>query len=179
MKPHRLEPHSAFFIVLTTLLLLGSLSIHPRQIDASIGQKAPEILSSNWINSEPLSNQFLLGKVVLVEFWTFGCYNCRNVEPKIKEWHQRYSDMGLVVIGIHSPEFSFEKDIEAVRDYVRKKRILYSVAIDNDFSNWNRFQNRYWPAIYLIDKKGIIRYVRVGEGGYRKTRQTIEMLLAE
>ena len=179
MKRHRLEPHSLFFIVLTTLTLWLSLSILPNQVDASIGQEAPEISSSVWINSEPLSNQSLLGKVVLVEFWTFGCYNCRNVEPKIKEWHQRYSDMGLVVIGIHSPEFSFEKDIEAVRTYVKKKHILYPVTIDNDFFNWNRFKNRYWPAIYLIDKKGVIRYVRAGEGGYRKTRQVIEMLLAE
>lgn len=179
MKPSRSETHSAFFIALITLLVLASLSILPSRIRASIGQRAPEISSSDWINSEPLSNQSLLGKVVLVEFWTFGCYNCRNVEPKIKEWHQRYSDRGLVVISIHSPEFSFEKDIEAVRNYVKKKHILYPVAIDNDFFNWNRFQNRYWPAIYLIDKKGVIRYVRAGEGGYRKTRQVIEMLLAE
>ena len=179
MKHLPLETHSVFLVFLSTLTLLGGFFILPSQIDASIGQKAPEIQSSVWINSEPLSNHSLRGKVVLVEFWTFGCYNCRNVEPKIKEWHQRYADMGLVVIGIHSPEFSFEKDIEAVREYVKKNRIYYSIAIDNNFSNWNRFQNHYWPAIYLIDKKGVIRYVRVGEGGYRKTRQTIEMLLAE
>jgi thiol-disulfide isomerase/thioredoxin len=151
----------------------------PQEVHAFIGAKAPEMTSSNWINAEPQSFSGLRGKVVLVEFWTFGCYNCRNVEPQVKQWHQQYADRGLVVIGIHSPEFAYEKDIDAVERYVRDHGIHYAVAVDNDFVNWNRFGNRYWPAIYLIDKHGIIRYVRVGEGGYRETEQVIQTLLAE
>jgi thiol-disulfide isomerase/thioredoxin len=149
------------------------------QAEAFTGQKAPEITSPAWVNSEPLSLKALRGKVVLVEFWTFGCYNCRNVEPQIKAWHKRYVDEGLVVIGIHTPEFDYEKSIEAVRKYVQKKSIAYPIAIDNDFLIWNRFSNRYWPAIYLVDKQGVIRYTRFGEGGYLQTEQVIQALLAE
>ena len=144
-----------------------------------MGTKAPAIYSTVWINSPPLSLESLRGKVVLVEFWTFGCFNCRNVEPKIKEWHDRYSHEGLVVIGIHSPEFSYERNIDRVKKYVWDKGIRYAVAIDNNFENWKRFRNRYWPAVYLIDKSGVIRYSRVGEGGYNKTEKIIQQLLNE
>ena len=160
-------------------ILTASLVLPPKEVRAFIDQKAPGIESSHWLNSEPILPQGLRGKVVLVEFWTFGCYNCRNVEPKVKEWHRRYKDQGLVVISIHSPEFSYERDINKVKDYVRTHEIKYPVAIDNDFKNWNRFHNRYWPAIYLIDKEGLIRYLRVGEGGYNKTERMIKTLIAE
>ncbi len=146
---------------------------------AGIGMKAPEVTSSTWINSHPLSQAELRGKVVLVEFWTFGCFNCRNVEPQVKDWYQRYSDQGLVVIGVHSPEFAFEKDLRAVQRYVTEHGIRYPVALDNDFVNWNRFGNRFWPAIYLLDKRGVIRYQRVGEGGYPQTEAMIQRLLVE
>jgi thiol-disulfide isomerase/thioredoxin len=117
--------------------------------------------------------------VVLVEFWTLGCYNCRNVEPYVKEWHRKYSDNGLVIIGVHSPEFSHERAIENVKRYVNEHAIRYAVAIDNDFATWKRYGNRYWPAMYLIDKRGVIRYIRIGEGGYRRTEEQILSLLAE
>ena len=115
----------------------------------------------------------------MVEFWTFGCYNCRNVEPYIKKWHERYHDKGLTIIGVHSPEFDRERDLDNVRRYVKEHQIKYSVAIDNDFVIWNRFNNRYWPALYLIDKQGNIRYTHIGEGGYTKTEQWINRLLSE
>jgi len=162
------------------LVSMVSLSvIFPQEVQAVVGMKAPEITSSAWINSKAASLSSLRGKVVLVEFWTFGCFNCRNVEPQVKEWHRQYADQGLVVIGIHSPEFAYEKDVEAVTRYVRDHGIHYAVAVDNDFANWNRFGNRYWPAMYVIDKQGVIRYVRVGEGGYRETERVIQTLLAE
>ena len=151
----------------------------PQEVHALTGMQVPEITSSAWINSEPQSFSGLRGKVALVEFWTFGCCNCRNVEPQVKQWHQQYLDRGLVVISIHSPEFAYEKDIDAVTRYVRDHGIRYAVAVDNDFANWNRFGNRYWPAMYLVDKRGVVRYVRVGEGGYDQTQRVIEALLKE
>lgn len=147
--------------------------------NAAVGMRAPEITNDVWLNSSPLRLADLKDKVVMVEFWTFGCYNCRNVEPYVKEWHRKYMDQGLVVIGVHSPEFRYEQDIEKVKEYVSKHDIRYAVPIDNDFSAWNRFGNRYWPAMYLIDKRGVIRYVRIGEGGYRETEMLIQTLLDE
>jgi len=151
----------------------------PPGAHAAIGMRAPEITNDTWLNAQPMSLSALRGKVVMVEFWTFGCYNCRNVEPYVKEWHRKYAGQGLVIIGVHSPEFRYEHDIEKVREYVSKHDIQYAVAIDNDFSTWNRFGNRYWPAMYLIDKGGVIRYVRIGEGGYTETERLIRTLLAE
>lgn len=138
---------------------------------AEMGMPAPEISGQSWVNSKPLNLAELKGKVVLVEFWTFGCYNCRNVEPYIKGWHQKYADKGFVVIGVHSPEFSYERSVENVQNYIREHSIKYPVVIDNDFKTWNRYNNRYWPAMYLIDKRGIMRYLRVGEGGYQQNRE--------
>ncbi len=143
------------------------------------GIMAPEIISPTWINSKPLKLENLRGKVVIVEFWTFGCWNCRNIEPYVKEWHQKYAKDGLVVIAVHSPEFSYEKEVEQVKTYVQENNILYAVPIDNEFRNWRRYMNRYWPTLYVIDKKGTIQYTRIGEGGYEQTEQTIQRLLAE
>jgi thiol-disulfide isomerase/thioredoxin len=147
--------------------------------DGGIGMPAPEITTQIWLNSEPKRLADLKGKVVLVEFWTFGCFNCRNVEPYVKAWHKKYAGQGLVIIGVHAPEFSFERDVENVKRHLRENDIQYAVPIDNDFATWNRYGNRYWPAMYLIDKQGIIRYTRIGEGGYARTEQQIQTLLAE
>ena len=127
----------------------------------------------------PLRMAELKGKVVMVEFWTFGCYNCRNVKPYVKQWHQNYADKGFVVIGVHSPEFSYEHDFAKVKQYIQEHDIRFPIPIDNDFSTWNRYGNRYWPAMYLIDKQGVIRHVRIGEGGYQETERLIQSLLAE
>jgi len=147
--------------------------------EARVGAPAPDIASLVWLNGNSVGMADLRGKVVLVEFWTFGCYNCRNVEPYVKEWHKKYADQGLVVIGVHSPEFKYEHNVENVKRYVEEHHITYAVPIDNDFSNWNRYGNRYWPAMYLIDKQGVIRSVRIGEGGYQETERLIQTLLAE
>ncbi len=141
--------------------------------------QAPEIVSPTWINSEPLKIAELRGKVVMVEFWTFGCWNCRNIEPYVKEWHKKYEKDGLVVIAVHSPEFSHEKEVARVKDYVKDNNISYAVPIDNDFRNWRKYRNRYWPTLYVIDKKGTIQYTRIGEGAYEQTEQTLQRLLAE
>ncbi len=140
---------------------------------------APEIVSVTWINSEPLHMEQLRGKVVMVEFWTFGCWNCRNIEPYVKEWHHKYAKDGLVVIAVHSPEFSYEKEVDRVKEYVEEKQIPYAVPIDNEFRNWKRYRNRYWPTLYLIDKQGNIQYTRIGEGGYEQTERKIQQLLAD
>lgn len=157
----------------TATLLVASAA------EAGIGMKAPDIQNDIWLNGKPTSFAELKGTVVLVEFWTFGCYNCRNVEPYVKDWHKKFRDQGFVVIGVHSPEFSYEKDVEKVKRYLRDHGIDYAVPIDNDFATWNRYGNRYWPAMYLIDKKGVIRSIQIGEGRYQETEQLIRSLLAE
>jgi thiol-disulfide isomerase/thioredoxin len=159
-------------------ILLGFLTTWALA-NAGVGMKAPDITNATWLNSAPLHLQELRGKVVMVEFWTFGCYNCRNVEPYVKGWYKKYADQGFVVIGVHSPEFSYEYDLVNVKKYIQEHDIRFPIPIDNDFSTWNRYGNRYWPAMYLIDKHGTIRYVRVGEGGYQDTERLIQLLLAE
>ena len=160
----------------TIFLLSGGMF---STVAEGVGMPAPEISGQSWLNSEPLRLAGLKGKVVLVEFWTFGCYNCRNVEPHIKTWHQRYAEKGLAVIGVHSPEFTYERVLANVQRYVREHAIGYPVAIDNNFTTWNDYGNRYWPAMYLIDKRGIIRYIRIGERGYLETERRIQALLEE
>ena len=161
------------------LVVVAAVALFRQPAQGRVGIPAPEIASQVWLNSEPKRMADLRGKVVLVEFWTFGCRNCRNVEPYVKDWHRKYADKGLFVIGVHSPEFDYERNLENVKRHIRKNDIRYAVPIDNDFSTWDRYGNRYWPAFYLIDKQGIIRYVRFGEGGYAQTEEQIQTLLAE
>jgi thiol-disulfide isomerase/thioredoxin len=160
-------------------LFLSTLLAHVPSAQATIGMTAPEVAGQIWLNGQARPMAEFRGKVVLIEFWTFGCYNCRNVEPYVKAWHRRYAGQGLIVIGVHSPEFKYEHDVDRVKRYLGEHAIEYLVAIDNDFSTWNRYGNRYWPAMYLIDKEGVIRYVRAGEGGYDETERVIRRLLAE
>ena len=173
--------HARRHRVLVILLLLGvgALGALKSAGYAGLGASAPDITTKTWLNTGPKSLADLRGKVVLVEFWTFGCYNCQNVEPYVKQWHQKFSNQGLVIIGVHSPEFGYERVLNNVKEYIRAHEIGYAVAIDNDFVIWNRYRNRYWPAMYLIDKQGVIRYERFGDGGYRQTEQQIQALLAE
>ena len=168
-------------ILLGSLPLYGIISVvfYFAPISFASTVPAPEIISSTWINSKPLKMEDLRGKVVMVEFWTFGCWNCRNIEPYVKKWHQKYAKDGLVVIAVHSPEFSYEKEVEKVKTYVQENNIPYAVPIDNEFRNWQQYRNRYWPTLYVIDKKGTIQYTRIGEGAYEQTEQTIQRLLAE
>lgn len=141
---------------------------------------APELVGiSDWINSEPLKLADLKGKVVLVDFWTYTCINCIRTLPYLTMWHDKYGDKGLVIIGVHSPEFDFEKDLENVKKAVAKYSIKYPVALDNDHSTWRAFGNNYWPHKYLIDINGRIRYDHIGEGGYDRTEMAIRELLKE
>jgi len=166
---------------MTSLAILGIFSAVLYFCSLSFAKEtmAPEIISPTWINSKPLKLENLRGKVVMVEFWTFGCWNCRNIEPYVKTWHKKYEKDGLVVIAVHSPEFSHEQEIDRVKKYVEENSITYAVPIDNDFRNWRRYQNRYWPTLYVIDKKGTIQYTRIGEGAYEQTEKIIQRLLAE
>jgi cytochrome c biogenesis protein CcdA/thiol-disulfide isomerase/thioredoxin len=132
-----------------------------------------------WLNSPPLTPESLRGKVVLVDFWTYSCINCLRALPYVKAWWEKYKDHGLVVIGVHTPEFAFEKDIGNVRNALRDLGIAYPVAIDNDYALWRAFQNHYWPAHYFIDAKGQFRHHHFGEGEYDRSEQVIRQLLAE
>lgn len=145
----------------------------------NLKQTAPEITSDVWINSPPLAAKDLRGKVVMVEFWTRGCINCRNVIPELKKMYADFAAKGFTIIGVHSPEFDYEKDADGARQAVQSFGIAYPVALDNDFANWKRYRNAYWSAIYLLDKQGVLRYTHIGEGAYDITRGMIEQLLAE
>lgn len=141
---------------------------------------APELTGiTAWINSEPTSLAALRGKVVLVHFWTFGCINCIHVQPYVKAWYERYAADGFVVIGVHTPELSFERDINNVRDAVAKADVRFPVAFDPAYATWNAYRNSYWPAFYFVDKAGRIRHVHFGEGDYDGSEAVIRELLAE
>lgn len=140
---------------------------------------APELVAGDWINSEPLSLKGLRGRVVLIEFWTFGCYNCRNTLPYVRSWHERYREKGLTVIGVHSPEFAEERIVENLRREVASLGIRYPVLADNDYQTWKAYGVEAWPTIFLLDKQGRIRWKHVGEGGYDETERLIQKLLTE
>ncbi len=143
-----------------------------------IGSKAPELTGIvNWINSPPLSLMDLRGKVVLIDFWTYSCINCLRTLPYIKKWYEDYKDLGLVVIGVHTPEFEFEKNPKNVAEAVVRLGVHYPVAQDNDYKTWQAYHNNYWPAHYLIDKQGNLAMVHFGEGGYVETENAIRELL--
>jgi cytochrome c biogenesis protein CcdA/thiol-disulfide isomerase/thioredoxin len=132
-----------------------------------------------WLNSPALSGESLKGKVVLVDFWTYDCINCQRTLPYVKDWAKKYEKDGLVVIGVHTPEYGFERIIDNVKDQVKKLGITYPVAIDNNYVIWRNFDNQYWPAHYLIDAKGQVRYTHFGEGAYDAQEQMIQQLLQE
>lgn len=141
---------------------------------------APEIIpGGEWINSEPLQISSLRGKVVLVDFWTYTCINCIRTLPYLKDWNEKYRDKGLVIIGVHSPEFEFEKNVNNLNKAISDYEITYPVVQDNNFSTWSAYSNRYWPAKYLIDKDGEIRYFHFGEGEYDTTEKVIQELLRD
>ena len=132
-----------------------------------------------WLNSPELNAEALRGKVVLVDFWTYDCINCQHTLPYVKDWAKKYEKDGLVVIGVHTPEYGYERIIDNVRDQVKKLGITYPVAIDNNYTIWRNFDNQYWPAHYLIDAKGQVRYSHFGEGRYQAQEQMIQQLLQE
>jgi cytochrome c biogenesis protein CcdA/thiol-disulfide isomerase/thioredoxin len=147
---------------------------------ASGPQTLPDLSGAvAWLNSPPLNRDELKGKVVLIDFWTYSCINCLRTLPYIRAWADKYKDSGLVVIGVHTPEFAFEKDQDNVRRAVREFSVTYPVALDNDYKIWKAFSNSYWPADYLIDATGKVRYHHFGEGKYAESEQQIQALLKE
>lgn len=150
------------------------------QSDLPVEAVAPSLDGAvEWLNSSPLTTEALRGKVVLIDFWTYSCINCIRTVPYVRAWAEKYRDQGLVVIGVHAPEFAFEKKIDNVRKAVGDFKINYPVAIDNDYRIWRAFENSYWPAHYLIDAKGQLRYHHFGEGNYPQTERAIQDLLRE
>ncbi|HZI46818.1 MAG TPA: redoxin domain-containing protein [Pyrinomonadaceae bacterium] len=140
---------------------------------------APEFSGGSWINSDPLTLKSLRGRVVIVDFWTFGCYNCRNTLPYVKSWDARYRDKGLTIIGVHTPELQRERDVDNVRREVAALGIHYPVVTDNDNAIWNAYRVEAWPTWFVIDQQGRVRGMHVGEGAYDETEQLIKKLLAE
>ena len=142
--------------------------------------KAPEFVDpGRWINSEPFTMEEQRGNVVLIDFWTYTCINCVRTLPYVRSWHDKYADSGLVTVGVHTPEFDFEKLYDNVVEAVKKFDLRYPIVQDNDFGTWVAFKNRYWPAKYLIDKDGNVRYEHFGEGAYHETELVIRELLEE
>ena len=149
------------------------------RIRAEGSQMATEIISDTWLNSAPLTTEDLRGKVVLVEFWTFDCINCRNTIPYIRAVYQRYHAQGLVVIGVHTPELAIERELTNVKTAIQDQNIPYPVAIDNDSKIWNAFNVWAWPTWFILDKQSAIRFTHVGEGAYAESEQIIVQLLNE
>lgn len=140
---------------------------------------APEFEGiQQWLNSAPLTLSALRGKVVLIDFWTYSCINCIRTLPYITQWHKKYKDQGLVVIGVHTPEFVYERETQNVEKAMQRFNIDYPVAQDNRYATWKAYENQYWPAVYLIDRTGKIVLKHFGEGGYGETERAIQHLLA-
>lgn len=160
-----------------------SMKVHPM---ASAADRSPiegELPSlggaTAWLNSEPLTPAGLRGKVVLVQFWTYTCINWRRTLPYVRAWAQKYKDKGLVVIGVHTPEFPFEKNIDNIRWAAKDMMVNYPIAVDSDYAIWGAFNNEYWPALYLVDAQGRIRYHHFGEGEYEQSERMIQKLLSD
>ena len=144
------------------------------------GPLAPEIIpGGEWFNSKPLTLAELKGKVVIIDFWTYTCINCQRTFPYLKEWWKKYKDSGLVIIGVHAPEFEFEKNKDNLAQAIADFGLPYPIVQDNDFSTWRAYENQYWPAKYIIDKDGVIQYSHFGEGNYNETERVIQELLKE
>jgi thiol-disulfide isomerase/thioredoxin len=132
-----------------------------------------------WLNSDPFPIADLKGKVVLIQFWTFACINCQRTLPHMTQWHRQYAEQGLKVVGIHTPEFAFEREPNNIKRALQQHQITYPVAIDNDYKIWKAYNNEYWPHLFLADRRGLMRYDHIGEGAYETTEQMIQQLLKE
>lgn len=142
-----------------------------------LAPSAPAVVADGWLNTPPLGPSDLAGKVVLYDFWTFGCINCQHTLPHVKAWYERYARDGLVVLSVHTPEFDYEADPERVAEYVRSNSIAFPVALDPHRRVWRSFENHYWPAFYVHDRAGARRYVHFGEGRYDLTEDVLRALL--
>ena len=153
---------------------------HPAAVPLPIEGEMPSLSgATTWLNSPPLTAAGLRGKVVLVDFWTYTCINWLRTLPYVRAWAEKYREHGVVVIGVHTPEFPFEHDLENVRRAVQDMRVFYPIAIDNDYAIWDAFNNHYWPALYLVDAQGRIRAHHFGEGAYEQSEMMLQHVLAE
>lgn len=176
----RFHPRQSSLVASNSVVMTEASGKQPFVSDLPIEGRAPGLDGAiEWLNSQPLTAADLRGKVVLVDFWTYSCINCIRTVPYVRAWAEKYKDQGLVVIGVHAPEFAFEKQVDNVRKAVADFGIRYPVAVDNDYRIWRAFENSYWPAHYLIDAKGQLRYRHFGEGNYAQTEQAIQDLLRE
>ena len=163
-------------LLLAALLALSA----PNDVRAQDGPASQRMAgATGWLNSPQLGTAELQGKVVLVDFWTYTCINWMRTLPYVRAWAEKYKDQGLVVIGVHTPEFEFEKRLDNVRRSLHDLRVPYPVAVDSDYAVWRAFGNNAWPAIYLIDAQGRVRYSHLGEGSYERTERMIQQLLTE
>jgi len=163
-----------------TRLTSGGPMISARAVtEETKAATAPEIASGQWINSEPLTLKSLHGRVVLLDFWTFACYNCQNTLPTVKKWDAHYRDKGLTIIGVHTPELDYERNVDNLRREVAGLGIKYPVVTDNDYSTWKAYGVEAWPTVFVLDKQGRVRWTHVGEGAYDETEEVIKKLLAE
>jgi thiol-disulfide isomerase/thioredoxin len=179
MSSHWINPVVGVALLVGVAVASVGMSRRQQPLPAD-GGAMPELEGAiGWLNSPPIQRKSLRGKVVLVDFWTYTCINSLRPLPYVKSWHAKYKDAGLVVIGVHTPEFSFEKIRENVEQASRTLNVGYPVAIDSDYKIWSAFNNQYWPAQYLIDGKGRIRYHHSGEGEYGELERTIQKLLKE
>jgi len=169
----------AAIVILTKNTSKEDQMLH-RLVQLSIEGKLPSLSdATEWLNSPPLTTADLKGKVVLIDFWTYTCINWLRTLPYVRAWAHKYKDQGLMVIGVHTPEFAFEHDIDNVRREATAMRVDYPIAVDSDYAIWNAFDNHYWPALYLVDAQGRIRYHQFGEGQYAQSEMVIRQLLAE
>lgn len=147
---------------------------------APAAQSLPEFQGiSQWLNFAPINVADLKGNVVLVQFWTFACINCQRTLMYITNWHRQYAACGLKVVGVHTPEFPFEQDVNDVKSALKQHQITYPVALDNEYKTWDAYQNNCWPHLFLADRRGFLRYDHIGEGAYDETEHVIRTLLAE
>jgi thiol-disulfide isomerase/thioredoxin len=189
MKADRARPRWLPFLAGGLALLLAVAVVfgltHQGTISATTppapaGQAAPDFVGiSDWENSPPLTLSALKGKVVLIDFWTYSCINCQRTFPYLLKWYRAYKDRGLVIVGVHSPEFEFEKDVGNIRQAIRRYDVEWPVAVDSQLATWNAYGNQYWPAEYLLDQNGSVRHTHFGEGEYDQTEATIRSLLKE
>jgi thiol-disulfide isomerase/thioredoxin len=187
--PKKINPNRRSF--LTTMLKtiaatqLGMISCNTQNSTSATAElpiegELPSLVGAiAWLNSQPLTVDGLRGKVVLINFWTYTCINWLRQLPYVRAWAEKYKDRGLIVIGVHTPEFEFEKNIDNVRRASTEMRIHYPIAVDNDYAVWRAFENHYWPALYFIDTQGRIRHHQFGEGKYEQSERVIQQLLSE
>jgi thiol-disulfide isomerase/thioredoxin len=180
-KQRRFLRGAPLTLVATQLGIVGAEKVHSGEVPPlPIEGELPPLDSTNgWLNSRPLSARDLRGRVVLINFWTYTCINWQRQLPYVRAWARKYKEHGLVVIGVHAPEFAFEHNVDNVRRAVKEMSLNYPIAIDNDYAIWRAFKNDYWPALYFVDAKGHVRHHQFGEGEYEQSERVIQHLLAE